>query len=420
MRSAAGALLAGLAAFPLHAAEALSLPQAVEAARARSQTLVAREATTRAAREMAVAAGQRPDPVVRIALENVPLSGPDRFSTTRDFMTSKSVSLMQTLPSRDKRQARTARFEREAEAAQAEQVEQWAVIGRETAWAWFERHAREQRLALLREQLSETLLLVQTTESAVRSGGALADWIAARASAAVLQQALLGAEAEHRSASLTLTRWTGQPPGHPLAASPDIGVLPAAASHLAERLVHHPELVRLAAQEATLMAEAEVARSERNPDWSAEVTLSLRGAGYPNMVSVAFSVPWPWDRPQRQDRELAARLAQAEGLRAERQERAREHRAEVGRWLEGWRAGLAQMALIGAQRGPLAEQRMEVALAAYRGGRTPLSEVLAARRMALELRMEQVDLQLSTARLWTQLAYLIPDAAASHQQGVTP
>ena len=83
------AVLLGLAMSPIaHAAEALSLPQAVQAALARSLALGAQDAAARSARDMAVAAGQRPDPVLRLSLDNVPLSGPDRFSTTRDFMTA--------------------------------------------------------------------------------------------------------------------------------------------------------------------------------------------------------------------------------------------------------------------------------------------------------------------------------------------
>lgn len=155
------AVLIGLAMSSIaHAAEALSLPQAVQAALARSPALGARDAAARSARDMAVAAGQRPDPVLRLSLDNVPLSGPDRFSTTRDFMTAKSVSLMQTLPSAAKRQARSARFEREAQTAEAGRVEQTATIGRETAMAWLERYALEQRLAVLHEQLAAVVMAV--------------------------------------------------------------------------------------------------------------------------------------------------------------------------------------------------------------------------------------------------------------------
>jgi hypothetical protein len=41
---------------------------------------VAQDATASAARDMAVAAGQRPDPVLKLGINNLPVNGPDRFS----------------------------------------------------------------------------------------------------------------------------------------------------------------------------------------------------------------------------------------------------------------------------------------------------------------------------------------------------
>ena len=90
--------LAGLLALitPAAADEPLSLSAAMSAALARSRSLDASTAAARGAREMAVAAAQRPDPVLRLSLDNLPVDGPERFSTTRDFMTMRSIALMQT------------------------------------------------------------------------------------------------------------------------------------------------------------------------------------------------------------------------------------------------------------------------------------------------------------------------------------
>ena len=129
------------------------------------------------------------------------------------------------------------------------------------------------------------------------------------------------------------------------------------------------------------------------------------------MVSLAVSVPLQWDRTQRQDRLLAARLARVDELQAEREERSREALAEAERWLAAWRGGLEQLALIDKERLPLARQRADLAQAAYRGGNARLSDVLAARRVALALEMERIEVQLSTARLWARLEYLLPKPA---------
>ncbi|MBK7549914.1 MAG: hypothetical protein IPI20_19900 [Rhodoferax sp.] len=64
-------------------------------------------------------ASQLPDPVLKLGINNLPINGEDRFSLTRDFMTMRSVGVMQEFTREDKRRARTLRFEREAETAEA-------------------------------------------------------------------------------------------------------------------------------------------------------------------------------------------------------------------------------------------------------------------------------------------------------------
>lgn len=392
----------------------LALAAAVQAAVQRAPSLRGAEAAARSAQELAVAAAQRPDPVLRLSLDNLPVDGPERFSTTRDFMTMRSVSVMQTFTREDKRLARAERFGREADVARAEHALRVAAIQRDTAMAWFERRAAEQRVALLRAQRDEAGLQVQAAEAAQRGGrGGSADVLAARDARAQIEQALLAADAERSSAARRLARWTGNAEDAPLAEAPALDRHAQMGRPVSDWLTHHPELAQISARETAAAADAAVARAERQPDWSAELMFSQRGARYSNMVSLAISLPLPWDRPQRQDRTLAARLSQAEALRAEREELALEHLAQTEAWIDGWRAGLARLALIDRERVPLAQQRMAAALAAYRGGSAPLAAVLEARRGELALRMERIDVELETARRWSQLEFLIPAAGGA-------
>lgn len=401
--------LAGLLVLvtPAAADEPLSLSAAVSAALAHSRSLDASTAAAQGAREMAVAAAQRPDPVLRLSLDNLPVNGPERFSTTRDFMTMRSIGLMQTLPNADKRRARGERFEREAEAALSERAQRVALLQTEVAQAWLERRMQEQRWALLQAQITEARVLVQTTEAALRGGrGSTADAFSAREALAQLEQGLIGAQAERANARLTLARFTGGPPEQQLADPPPMRSNPAPADH-ADRL---PDISALQAREAVARAEAEVARQELQPDWSAEVMFSQRGSAFSNMVSIGVSVPLQWDKPQRQQRELAARLARVNELEAEREEQTRERLLQVQRWQLDWQAGLARLAHLDAQRQPLAMQRVDAALAAYRGGREGLGPVLQARRDSLNLALERLALERDTAGLWARLEYLIPES----------
>jgi len=51
------------------------------------------------------------------------------------------------------------------------------------------------------------------------------------------------------------------------------------------------------------------------------------------------------------------------------------------------------------------------AVAAYRGGVSDLTAVLAARRNEIDVRTQTLQLGLDTARIWAQLNFLSPDDA---------
>jgi len=55
---------------------------------------------------------------------------------------------------------------------------------------------------------------------------------------------------------------------------------------------------------------------------------------------------------------------------------------------------------------PLARERTELALAAYRGGRGDLAAVLDARRAGVETQISLLGAELERARAWARLNYL--------------
>src|SRR5947199_293914 len=78
----------GIATLPAHA-QTLTLEEAQRRAVERSRQLAAQDSAVRSSRELAVAAGQLPDPVLKAGIDNLPVSGADQFSVSRDFMTMR-------------------------------------------------------------------------------------------------------------------------------------------------------------------------------------------------------------------------------------------------------------------------------------------------------------------------------------------
>ena len=410
-RALAAALLTAMlsSSMAARAADLLPLSEAQRLAVQRSRQMTAQEAAASASREMAVAAGQLPDPVLKAGIDNLPVNGADRGSTTADFMTMRRIGVMQEITRADKRTLRRERYEREADKSLAQKELTEAAVERETALAWFDRSYAEATAALIGEQSMEARSELQAAEAAYRGGrGSQADVLAARGAIAALDDRASDAARRVGAARTMLARWVGDAAGLPLAATPPFDTVRLDPATLDTQLAHHPEIAVLGRQEEIAATEARLAEANRKSDWTVEVAFQQRGPAYSNMVSVGLSIPLQWDRNNRQDREVAAKRAMVEQARAEREETLREHVAQIRVMLAEWQTNRERLTRYGREQLPLARERVDAVLAAYRGGKATLPDVLAARRGALEVRLAALQLEADTARLWAQLNFLFP------------
>ncbi|MGH6610675.1 MAG: TolC family protein [Burkholderiaceae bacterium] len=393
----------------VHAQSALTLERALSLAQDRSRQLVAQDYAAQSAREMAVSAAQLPDPTLTAGINNLPVNGPDRFSLTRDFMTMRSVGVMQQFTRGDKRNARAARFEREAEVAGAGRTLALAELQRDTALAWLDRYYQERMRDVLAAQRDEARLQIEAADATYRGGrGSQADVFLARSAVAQIEDRIAQAERQIAVAKTRLARWIGEAANQPLGTAPSVDAVTFDATDIEHHIYHHPQIELLLRQEQVARAEVDMAQANRRSDWTAELMYSQRGPAYSNMVSINFSIPWQLDRANRQDRELAAKLAQIDQLQAQREEVTREHLADVRSWLQQWRSDRARLARYDDSLIPLSAERTRAALAAYRGNSTPLSTVLEARRMEIDTRLERLRLEMENAGVWAKLEYLLP------------
>ena len=404
-----------LAATGPNAAVPLSLTEALSLAESRSSLLTGTDYAAQAAREMAMAAAQLPDPVATMGINNLPINGQDAWSLTRDFMTMASVGVMQEFTGKDKRDARAERFRREADKSVAEKAAGVAALQRDTATAWLDRYYAEAMLAVVAEQIRQARTEVEAAEGGYRAGrGNLADILAARSALVMLDDRAGEIGRKARAARIALARWIGDRADAPLAGRPAIDTLAIDVKSLDAELMHHPELAVLTRQEDLAAADVRVAQANRQPDWSVALMYNQRGSAYSNMISLNVSVPLQWDRVDRQDREVAAKLALLDQARAEREDKVRAHAAEVRQMIAEWESDRERHARYERELLPLAAQRTEATLAAYRGAKANLADVLLARRGEIDVRVQSLQLEMDTARVWAQLNFLYPDG------GMTP
>ena len=411
-------ILAVLSAPLTQAAEPpLTLAEALRLAASDSRQLVAQDAAVTAANELAISAGERPDPILKLGIDNLPVTGPDRLRIGADFMTMRRIGVMQEVTRSDKLDLRRQRGESEAQRERVAKQGILANLQRDTALAWIDRYFADRQRALLDEQIREARLAVDGAAIAYRTGrGSQADIVTARAAIVMLEDRQLQIERQQRVSTLQLARWIGSAAERPALSPPD-WTMPAlgvhdAAQDVGHTLARHPMLTMLAAQESTALLDSKIAQAAKRPDWTWELSFAQRGSAYSNMISLGVSIPLQIAPSRRQDRDIAAKNALIDQLHAQREDLLRAHTTELRVMQAEWASFGERIKRVDDGLIPLATERTTAANIAYRSGTGLLTAVLDARKNEIDVRMQRLDLEREQARAWAQLKYLIPSDEA--------
>ncbi len=392
------ALAASLLPFRAEAAP-LSLQAALDLAVRRSEAVRSARAGALSAAETAKAAGQLPDPTLRVGVDNLPVTGADRFSTTRDSMTMKRIGLSQEWLSRDKREAREAaanasvvRESVQAQVAAAEARLQTALAYLDAFYAGealqlttlTEHHAQEEfaaaraRLASAAGSSQEVLLL------------AAARGVAEDESAELRQQ--------QSTARVALERWLGTP-------AEVLAPVPAwAIPSEVEYVTGDPSVAVLQRDIDVARSVAVATASNRSPNWTWEVAYGQR-TGYSDMVSVGVSIPLPVSPRERQDRDTDAKLALVGKAEATLAEAMRAATADYRSLASDAQRLQDRIDRYRATVLAPAQQRTAAAIANYRSNQGSLLTLFEARHAEVEVQRKLLTLQRDLAKRHAQLAF---------------
>lgn len=391
-------------------AGALSFSAALQLADQQAPSLAAQSAKVSAAQSSAIPAAALPDPKLVLGAENVPISGADQYSFTRDFMTMQKIGVMQDVPNGDKRRARSDLAAAAVAKAEAEQHIERLKVRQETAMAWLNRFYLERRLALFGELDHENQLLNGAVHAQLRSGqGAAADAVMPQQEAAELADRRDELQQAITQAKAGLKRWIGDDAYLPLAG--DAPTLAFDPNQLHQHIHRHPELAAYGPMTAMAEAELREAQADKKPDWGVELDYQRRGAPYSDMVSLQFTFALPVFSGSRQTPRIDAKRQALVQLDGERQAMLRDHTAELDSDLAQYTVLSQQLKRLIDIRLPLAQQKVELQLASYRASKTDLSTVLTARREWIETRLRQIDLEGQQAALAAKLYFAYGETA---------
>jgi outer membrane protein TolC len=388
----------------------LTLAEAEDIALAGEPGRAALEAKAEALEHESVAAGELPDPTLRIGLANYPL---ESGGFTTEGMTQAQLGFRQAFPSGGTREAGTRRFEHLAlEMRQSAATREKDVL---TAVrnAWLDVYFWERAHAIVDESRPFFADMVRVTESLYSVGRKdQQDLLLADLELSRIDDRLLEINRQHMQAIATLSRWIGDDARRPIAEKFPAWAEPPDLQRLRAALRDHESLGAADARVAAMEAGVDFAEEDFKPGWAIDLGYGHRNGYLPgggprsDFVSLSVTMDLPYFRKNRQDRKLSAALSER---RAAVESRDRLHRelastldAEYVRWQDmSRRIELYESRILGQ-----AARHAEATLTAYQNDAGDFADVMRGYINHLNTRVEHLRLKVERAQGYAVLANL--------------
>ena len=414
-------MFASLLLFPVRAAEPLPLAEAERLALERDAVLAVLRAEVRALQESAVADGSLPDPRLKLGAMSVPV---DTFDLDQEPMTQLQVGIQQAFPPGDTLAIRSRRTNRLAAAREAAVRERIRRVRRDVRLDWLETFYWEAAGRVVNESRDLFNQLVNITQAHYAAGREQTqqDVTRAQLELGLLDDRLVRIRTMQDQQRAKLGKWLG--PAHarrPLTGEPPrLAEVPPAAA-IAAGLDRHPVLEAAAARIAAAEDGVALARQAYKPGWMLDVTYGFRDGTNPggderaDFVSAMVSLDLPLFTARRQDRRLAAarkRLDAATDDRTEQRRRlVRMLDDAYATWtLLGERVDYYRTYLV-----PKATENAIAALNAYQSDTDDFNQLMRARIIELETRLQYIRLHVDHLKTQARLLYLAGESGDTHR-----
>jgi len=385
----------------------LTLDDAESMAVASDPAIKTREASRTALDEMAVAAAQLPDPLLKFGVMGLPA---DSFNLGQEAMTQVQLGVVQKFP---RGQTRSLRSEQIRERSQA-----------------IEETVRDQRLRIalaVREEYLEVLKqrkLAEINEEAIIAFTDLADithdyYATGRVQQQdVLRAAVELAKVQDRASRISqgedrararLSAWIGAAAYREISNDwPQFGPGPSL-EELQAGLATHPRILALHQNVNAAETGVDLAQQNYKPEFALDLTYAGRGGINPNgrdrsdLFSVMLVMDLPLFHAKRQDRLTAARIAESSAAMFNRDDVFRQMRSEIAVQSATLHREQERIRLFETSLLPNASFNAEATFEAYQAAVEDLTTLMRARITEFELQLEyerlQAEVRITQARL---------------------
>jgi len=406
-------LVAALAVIVIHSgvfASPLSLESAEQLALTSDPGVQSVQANQRAMDEMAVAAEQLPDPLLKIGLVNLPT---DTFNLGQEPMTQVQVGLIQKFPRGKTRELRSEQIGLKSqglgEIARDQELQILLAVREQ-----FLEVAKQRHLARINEEAVEAFTDVADITQEYYATGRVQQQ-------AVLQAAVELARVEDRAARISqdeeqararLSTWIGDAAWQDLEhAWPEFHPETSVAL-IEEKLTEHPRVLALQKDISAAETGVELARQKYKPEFALDVTYGGRGGTNPNgssrtdLLTAMVVMDIPLFTRNRQDRVVAAHIAESSAAFLSRDDLLRRMLSEIEFHVATYQRQRQRIELFENTLLPEAAFSSEASLGAYQASIEDLTTLLRTRITEFDLQLEHARLLAEWRKTQARLLYL--------------
>lgn len=360
--------------------------------------------------ERAVAAGQLPDPKLRMGLANFPL---ESGGFTTEGMTQAQLGIRQSFPPGKTRSISTRQFQ-----SLADEMDQNAdARGRDVLTsvrnAWLETYYWQRAQTIVNDSRPFFSDLANITRSLYAVGSKdQQDVLRAELELSRLDDRLIDINKQHARARAALAEWVGAESTRPIAEKlPSWEQVPALEA-LRVELVSHPAIEAADARIDARIAGIDLAKERYKAGWALDLGYGYRDGTLPtgdprsDFVSLSVTIDLPFFRKNRQDRTLAAALSERRAAVESKDELLRRLNSQLEAEYARWRDLSRQVDLYERLILMQAEEQANAALAAYQSEAGDFADVMRGFIDDLNTRLDHVRLQIERAQSYAVLANL--------------
>ena len=400
---------------PAALADQLSLENAEALALHEDPSVQMVEARGAALAEQAVAAGQLPDPMLKLGVMGLPT---DTFKLGQEAMTQVQLGVVQKFPRGRSRELESRQLQQRSSGLDAMASDQRLRVVQSVQEAFLEVLLQE-RLAEINAEATTAFTDLADITLEYYGTGRVPQQDVLRASvelARVRDRATVIAQHED-TARAGLATWIGEAAYRELRQPwPPFDLLPAPEAILAG-LQSHPRI--RAYQQNVVAAETgvDLARQRYKPEFSVDLTYGGRGglnpdgSGRSDLLSAMLMMDVPLFTGKRQDRVVAARVAESSAAAFGRDDVYRQLKRQAEQYVATLKRQQERLELFRTILLPEADFNSEAALDAYQAAVADLTALMRARITEFELQLEYARLESESLKTRSRLQYLAGDGA---------